>query len=147
MLLLEDKPTLGMQQYENEQEPPALSRESYQELKSQALAFVSTLQRLKAENLASRRTQRLADGGIESIEQIIEKVESALGSGPQAIEHHENSSLISKRSRLLLKYIQLLYQDIFGHVKEFWESQADEQQKESTRKESFDRSTMLSISD
>ena len=97
--------------------------------------------------MASRRTQRLADGGIESIEQIIEKVESALGSGPQAIEHPENSSLISKRSRLLLKYIQLLYQDIFGHVKEFWENQADEQQKESARKESFDRSTMLSISD
>jgi len=97
--------------------------------------------------LTSRRIQRLADSGSERVEQIIERIESALEPSRQAIEHHESSSLISKRSRLLLKYIQLLYQDIFCHVKEFWESQADEQQKESARKESFDRSTILSTSD
>ena len=47
----------------------------------------------------------------------------------------------------MLKYIKVLYQDVRDHVKEFWESQADEQQKESARKESLDRSTALSASD
>jgi len=59
----------------------------------------------------------------------------------------ESSSLISKRAMLLVKYIQLLYQDVYGHVAEFWEHQASEQQKESARKESFDRSTLLTTSD
>jgi len=55
--------------------------------------------------------------------------------------------LISKRSQALLGYVQVLYQDVFGHVKEFWERQADEQEKEASRKESFDRSTLLSGSE
>jgi hypothetical protein len=29
--------------------------------------------------------------------------------------------LIQKRSTLLAKYVQLLYQDVYKHVVEFWE--------------------------
>jgi len=43
VLLLEGKPAFGMQKFENDPELPAPSRESYQELKSQASTFVSTL--------------------------------------------------------------------------------------------------------
>jgi hypothetical protein len=42
-------------------------------------------------------------------------------------EDVDNGTTVGKRSRLLLKYIQLLYQDVFGHVKEFWDGQATDE--------------------
>jgi len=43
--------------------------------------------------------------------------------------------------------VQLLYQNIFKHVKDFQDEDAGVKKDESARKESFDRSTVISTAD
>jgi len=147
VLLLEGRSSVRLQEGENHQFSSAFCRNSYLDLRSRASSFLQKLHQVKDENISSRRIRRLTDSGIQRVQQILDEMAEALESDSEAIQRQESSVLITRRLKLLMKYIQLLYQIIFNQVKEFWEQQADEQQKESARKESFDLSTVLSVSD
>ena len=101
------------------------------------------------ENLQSRRIKRIALEGKSQVSSIIQRIEvlsqKVLQAGENQIQ--ENSAVISKRTRLLQKYVQLLYQNIFKHVKDFQDEDAGVKKDESARKESFDRSTVISTAD
>lgn len=63
---------------------------------------------------------------MELAEPLLRKLEIEFGIVEANTESNESSALIMKRAKLLSKYVQLLYQDVYGHVSEFWQQQASE---------------------
>lgn len=81
---------------------------------------------MRNENASSRRIKRVVESGLEGVELLMRQLEADFGTMSDGGHSKESNSLVSKRAKLLVKYIQLLYQDVYGHVTEFWEHQASE---------------------
>lgn len=145
ILLLED--AAGMGKLVTNLDSAGVSESGCAQLKTEIEAFIEELARVRSEHPSSRRVKKVIDGSLELAEPLLRKLETEFGIVEANSESNESSALIMKRSKLLSKYVQLLYQDVYGHVSEFWQQQASDLQKESARKESFDRSTILTASD
>lgn len=145
ILLLEN--AAGMGKLVTNLDSAGLSESGWAQLKTEIESFIEELARVRSEHPSSRRVNKVIDGSLELAEPLLRKLETEFGMVEANSESNESSALITKRAKLLSKYVQLLYQDVYGHVSEFWQQQASEQQKESARKESFDRSTILTASD
>jgi hypothetical protein len=52
---------------------------------------------------------------------VLNKLGSEFSVVDESNDGNKNSELIEKRSNLLIKYIQLLYQDVHTHVSQFWQ--------------------------
>ena len=98
-------------------------------LKDRAQAFLTMMDKTMEENLQSRRIKRIAVEGKDQVSSIIQRIEVLAEKIDQPSFHQENSTIIAKRTKLLQKYVQLLYQNIFKHVKDY-----QEKDEESTRK-------------
>jgi midasin len=97
-------------------------------------------------NSTSTRMVSLAEKCRDAVLQLQEEVRTefvvAEGNAGQ-----QQSPVLASRLKLLQKYTQVLYQNVHEHVRVVWDSQADDGQKEQARRESFDRSTIITASD
>ena len=93
---------------------------------------------------SSKRISGIVNEGIDLVAQTTQKLDYLKDdSNFEAQISTQDSTLISKRTQLIQKYTQVLYQDVFAVLKEY----QDEKTIEGNRKESFDNSTIISQAD
>ena len=126
-------------------ERSALSQDTFEALQKDVnavLAECSTLlDRYQDSNRLSAATSEFKDK-VTGLSQELAQLANS-----EQTEEGPLTASIAQRSKLLQKYAQLVYQTVFEHVRTTWEQQVDDKQsKEQVRKESFDRSTLLTNS-
>jgi chaperonin cofactor prefoldin len=124
ILLLEN--AAGMGKLVTNLDGAGVSESGCAQLKIEIEAFIEELTRVRSEHPSSRRVKKVIDGSLELAEPLLRKLETEFGIVEANSESNESSALIMKRAKLLSKYVQLLYQDVYGHVSEFWQQQASE---------------------
>jgi len=125
ILLLEN--AAGMGKLVTNLDSAGLSESGCAQLKTEIESFIEELARVRSEHLSSRRVKQVIDGSLELAEPLLRKLETEFGIVEANSESNESSALIMKKAKLLSKYVQLLYQDVYGHVSEFWQQQASEE--------------------
>lgn len=146
--VLEDLPSTAAPPLTAPGEHSQLSSASLKWLNAAVEEFRDRLTNVK-QTSQSRRLVRVAEETLDKMAKNLSGQLSSLNASQEVLEERPEAetSLIHTRGRLLQKQVQLFYQKVFEHVREFWEQQADQHEKEQSRKESFDRTTVLTGSE